>query len=236
LEAGVFLATFKIKMNTTIAPGIHTNRSRKFKITSNPVQAIGTWSALLSLVFALGYVGAQLFSWLKLITYPGEMFWLFLPSLFLAPSFLITMICLHYMASDRLKVWTSIAAAFAIVYCSFATLTYFTQLGSIVPSLMRGEIGETYPLIFKPRSYAMSIDCLGYFFMSLSTLFAAFAFRHADKNLYGWMLFNGLLLLLFIPAYFETYLYYFGSVWAVSFSMSMIYAARLFREKGEVAG
>ena len=223
-------------MKTTIAPGIHTNRPRKLKRISNPVQQIGTWSAWLSLVFALGYVVAQFLSWLKLITYPGELFWLFLPSLFLAPAFLITMICVHYMASDRLKIWTSIAAAFAIVYCSFATLTYFSQLGSIVPALMRGEIGDTHPLIFKPRSFTMSIDCLGYLFMSLSTLFAAFAFRHADKKLYGWMLFNGLLILLLIPAYFDTYLYYFGSVWAVSFSMSMIYAARLFREKGEAAG
>jgi hypothetical protein len=223
-------------MNTTIAPGIHTNRSRKLQITSHPVQTIGTWSAWLSFVLGLGYVTAQLLSWIKLIIYPGDLFWLFLPSLFLAPAFLITMICLHYMASDSLKIWTSIAVAFAIVYCSFATLTYFTQLGSIVPSLMRGEIGETHPLIFKPRSFTMSIDCLGYFFMSLSTFFAAFAFRHADKKLYGWMLFNGLLILLFIPAYFDTYLYYFGSVWAVSFSMCMIYAARLLRKKGEAAG
>ena len=191
-----------------------------------PINKIGFWSAILSLIFGLGYVVAQLFSWLKIITYPQDQFWLFLPSLFLAPSFLVAIICAHYKAPAALNIWSAIGIGFAIVYCTFATMTYFTQLGSIVPGVVNGEITQAHPLIFKPRSFTMAIDCLGYFFMSLSTLFAAFAFRKTEQKLYGWLLFNGLLIILFIPAYFYPFLYYIGSVWAVSFSMCMIYMAR----------
>jgi hypothetical protein len=65
--------------------------------------------------------------------------------------------------------------------------------------------------------------------MSLATLFTGFAFRGQDKHLYLWFLLNGLLVILLIPAYFNPFLYYFGSVWILTFSLSMIYAARGFK-------
>lgn len=218
-------------MNTNISLDIRSSLAEEKIVVSEPVSRIGFWAAILSLVFGLGYVVAQFLSWLKIIIYPNDLFWLFLPSLFLAPAFLVTMICLHYKAPGGLRIWSAIGIAFAIVYCGFATLTYFTQLGSMVPGIVSGEIRDTHPLIFKPRSFTMSIDCLGYFFMCLSTLFTAFAFRETYKPLYAWMLFNGVLIILFIPAYFNPFLYYIGSVWAISFSLSMIYAARFMRRE-----
>lgn len=217
-------------MSTIITVDVET-RIRNDGVATAPVDKIGYWAAILSLAFGLGYVLAQIFSWAKIITYPNDLFWLFLPSLFLAPAFLVAMICLHYKAAVELKIWSAIGVAFAVIYCTMATVTYFTQLGSMVPGLVRGEINETHPLIFKPRSFTMSIDCLGYFFMSLSTLFSAFAFKKASRKLFRWMVFNGALILLFIPAYFNPFLYYIGSVWAISFSMSMIYAAKFMHPK-----
>ena len=212
-------------MSTIITVDVET-RSTNNGVATASANKIGYWAAILSLAFALGYVFAQILSWTKIITYPNDLFWLFLPSLFLAPAFLVTMICLHYKAAADLRIWSAIGTAFAVIYCTMATLTYFTQLGSIVPGVVQGVINESHPLIFKPRSFTMTIDCLGYFFMSLSTLFSAFAFKRTSRGLFGWMVFNGTLILLFIPAYFNPFLYYVGSVWAVSFSMSMIYAAK----------
>ena len=228
LRKRLLFESFNKKMNTIITVGIEA-KTKGDGLATAPVNKIGYWAAILSILFGLGYVLAQLLSWVKIISYPNDLFWLFLPSLFLGPAFLVTMICLHYRAPLQVKIWSSIGTAFSIIYCTMATLTYFTQLGSIVPGLLSGEINETHPLIFKPRSFTMSIDCLGYFFMSLSTLFTAFAFRETEKKLYGWMLFNGLLIFLFIPAYFNPFLYYIGSVWAVSFSMCMIYTAKFMR-------
>lgn len=216
-------------MNTDTTLRVRTSAFPKTAISDRPVDMIGFWAAVSSLVFGLGYVAAQLFSWLKIITYPNDLFWLFLPSLFLAPAFLITMICLHYRASYQLKVYTAIGVAFALVYCTMATLTYFTQLGAIVPLLVRGDIDQTHPLFFKSRSFTMAIDCLGYFFMSMSTLFAAFAFKNTHRKLYWWLLGNGALVVLLIPAFFYPVLYYIASIWAVSFSVSMVQAAKLMR-------
>lgn len=214
-------------MNTSIRFDIHTQVGQQNGTAETSVNAIGYLAAWFTIFFALGYVAAQLLSWVGVIRYPTDQYWLFLPSLFLAPAFLVTMICLHYRTVPKQRIWTAVAAAFAVVYCCFATFTYFTQLGSIVPGVVRGEINETHPLIFKPRSFTMSVDCLGYFFMSLSTLFAAFAWRSYNPKLYGWMLGNGLLIILLVPAYFNPFLYYIGSVWAVSFTLAMYYTARL---------
>ncbi|MFI5140429.1 MAG: hypothetical protein ACHQIM_21595 [Sphingobacteriales bacterium] len=192
------------------------------------IKIVGFWSAILAFIFALGYDIAQLFSWLNILHHPHEMFWLFFPSLFLAPSFLIVIVCLHYIAAEQKKVWTMIGLCFAIVYCAFATMNYFIQLTVVVPAVLKGEINESHVLFFKQGSFMFAIDCLGYFFMSLSTLFAAFAFREAYKSLYVWMLVNGLLIVIFIAAYFNPFFYFAGAVWAITFSVVMIKAARIF--------
>lgn len=195
------------------------------------VKVIGFRAAIISFIFAAGYDIAQLLTWLHVLQHPHELFWLFLPSLFLAPAFLIVITCLHFTASDQEKIWTAIGLCFSVVYCAFATTNYFTQLTVVVPALVNGEINETYPLAFKQGSFMFAIDCLGYFFMSLSTLFAAFAFRETDKSLYQWMLWNGLLIFIFIAAYFDPFFYFIGSVWAITFSFVMIKAAKRFRRK-----
>jgi hypothetical protein len=108
-------------------------------IKFSSLHLLGYWSSIASLVFAWGYSAAQLLSWLKVISYPHDLFWLFLPSLFLAPSFLVAIICLYHKVQEELKIWSAIGVAFAIIYCAFATLTYFTQLGSVVPGIIRGK-------------------------------------------------------------------------------------------------
>ncbi|MDB4905133.1 MAG: hypothetical protein JWQ63_4414 [Mucilaginibacter sp.] len=194
------------------------------------INKIGFWSAVFAFIFAAGYDIAQLLSWTHFLQHPHELFWVFLPSLFLAPAFLIVMISLHFMASDQERIWTAIGLCFAVIYCAFATMNYFTQLTVMVPALLKGEINESHVLAFKQGTFMFAIDCLGYFFMSLSTLFAAFAFRDTYKGLYTWMLLNGSLIIIFIPAYFNPFFYFIGSVWAITFSLAMIKAAKMFRQ------
>jgi hypothetical protein len=194
---------------------------------------IGFWAAIAAMIFAIGYSVAQLLSWLQILQHPHELFWLFLPSLFLAPAFLIVMICLHFTVPEQGKIWTAIGLSFATIYCAFATMNYFAQLTVVVPALVKGEINETHVLAFKQGTFMFAIDCLGYFFMSLSTFFAAFAFRETYKSFYRWMLVNGLLIIIFIPAYFYPFFYFIGSVWAITFSLAMINAAKLFRNNSQ---
>ncbi|MDX1940892.1 MAG: hypothetical protein SFU99_10105 [Saprospiraceae bacterium] len=198
----------------------------------NNAKTIGYWSAVISLLFALGYSVAQLLSTFKMLPHPQDLFWLFLPSLFLAPPFVVTMICLHYSVSENLKIWTAIGVAFAIMYGVLVDLVYFSQLTVVVPAQLRGEINETHVLIFGTKTFLMAVDCLGYFFMSLSTLFAAFAFRNQvnRKWLYRGMLYNGLLLPVIIFAFFYPLLYYIGALWMITFPLAMIQAIWLFQK------
>ncbi|MBS1527364.1 MAG: hypothetical protein JST19_17050 [Bacteroidetes bacterium] len=191
------------------------------------VRELGYCSAALALFFALAYSVAQLMSTFELIPHPQDLFWLFLPSLFLAPAFLLTMISLHYTADESVKIWTMIGYSFAALYTICACIVYFSQLTVVLPKELNGEVDERYVLIFEPKTFLMAVDCLGYFFMSLSTLFAAFAFREY-KWLYRGMLWNGALLPVLILAFFYPVFYYVGALWMLTFPLAMINAMKYF--------
>lgn len=198
----------------------------------NDIKALGYWSAILSVIFALGYSVAQLLSTFKIIPHPQDLFWLFLPSLFLAPAFLLTMISLHYSISGSLKIWTAAGCAFAILYTICASIVYFTQLTVVLPKELKGQVDANYVLIFETKTFLMAVDCIGYFFMSLSTLFAAFAVRK-HKWMYRGLLWNGLLLPILILAFFYPAFYYAGAVWMLTFPLAMINTAKFFKSSPE---
>ena len=193
------------------------------------LKEMGFWSAILSLIFAIGYIIPQIFSTSGILPHPRDLFWLFLPSLFLAPAFVLTIICLHYVAPASLRIWTAIAWSFAVIYCSFVTLVYFVELTVVVPAQLKGATGRIDLLLFDRRTFMMAIDCLGYFFMSLSTFFAAFAFKNLrSKWLYRSLLLNGSLIPVLVLAFFYPVFYYVGALWMITFPVAMINAARLF--------
>src|SRR4051794_33254184 len=104
-----------------------------YKMIMPNVKRIGKPAALLSAVFAIIYSVFQLLAAFKIIEHPHELFWLFLPSLILAFTFLITVICLHFLVNEENKIFAAIASAFAILYCAFGTIVYFTQLAVVIP-------------------------------------------------------------------------------------------------------
>ena len=195
------------------------------------VSNAGFWSAVLSVIFAIGYCVPQILSAAKILPYPHDMFWLFLPSLFLATVFVITMVCLHYAVDENVKIWTALGVSFALIYAPLVSLVYFTQLTVVLPALFRGEINETHVLSFPGRSFLMAVDCLGYFFMSLSTLFASFAFRNNSTIwLYRGLFWNGVLMPVLVLAFFYPAFYYIGALWMFTFPLAMINAAKYFQQ------
>jgi hypothetical protein len=187
----------------------------------------GFYAATLSIVFSIGYSIPQLLSAFKIIPHPQDLFWLFLPSLFLAPAFVVTTICLHYCADAELRLWTAIAVAFALLYCADVSLVYFTQLAVIVPAELKGELNGKQVLLFDNKSFLMAIDCLGYFFMSLSTFFAAFAFKE-NKRLYRFLLLHGCLMPILVLAFFYPLFFYLGALWMITFPLAMIQTVKFF--------
>ncbi len=198
------------------------------------LRQIGYWSSMLSLIFAIAYSIPQLLSAAKLIPHPQDLYWLFVPSLFLAPSFLIAMICLHYKANINKRLFTAIGVAFAILYCANVSLVYFSQLTVVLPAQLKNDVSEKQVLLFDRRTFLIAVDCLGYFFMSLSTLFASFAFQSESKWLYRGLLYNGLLLPVLVLAFFYPVFYYVGALWMITFPMAMVNAMALFHQRSHV--
>jgi hypothetical protein len=215
-----------------IFPGSYSIRQKLIMIK---LKQIGYWSSMLSLIFAIAYSVSQLLSEAKLIPHPQDLYWFFAPSLFLAPSFLIAMICLHYKAGASKRLFTAISVAFAILYCANVSLVYFSELVVVLPAQLKNDVSEKQVLLFDRRTFLMAVDCLGYFFMSLSTLFAAFAFQAENKWLYRGLLYNGLLLPVLILAFFLSCILLYWRIVDDNIPMAMINAAKLFRPTSHVS-
>jgi len=78
------------------------------------------------------------------------------------------------------KIWSHIGLVFATIYAVLISINYYVQLTFVVPRLLQEMWMDSIslqPFLFVPfDSFLYSVDILGYSFMSLATLFAAFAF------------------------------------------------------------
>jgi hypothetical protein len=208
------------------------------------VSKLGFWSAVFASIFALVYIVGQLAEWLGLLGSGGGpenastalgLVVLLLPSLLLAPSFVLLMLCVHYISPPEKKIWSHAGIIFATIYAVMVSINYYVQLTLVVPHLNRGEIESVRPFLFTPfDSFIYSVDVLGYSFMSLSTLFAAFVFGGTGlpKIARRFMIANGLLIPFLALQIFYHSLIWPASLWSVTFPGATISLAMLFRRAG----
>jgi len=109
----------------------------------------------------------------------------------LTSSFLVVMACIHCYASDDRKVFSLIGLSFAIIYATLISMNYFIQLTIVRQSTFDISIFD----MTNPQSMMWVIEVLGYFFMGLSTLFAAPVFESGrTESLVKWLFVaNGIL-------------------------------------------
>jgi hypothetical protein len=117
-------------------------------------------------------------------------------------------------------------------------MNYFVQLTLVAPALLRGEVSDSIrPFLFNVfNSFTYSVDLLGYSFMSLSTLFAAFVFRGPglEKTVRWFLIANGLIMPFIALQTFYHPLIWIASLWAVTFPGATISLAVLFKRKLQV--
>jgi len=106
-------------------------------------------------------------------------------SLFLAPSFVVMMVSVHYAAPDEKKIWSHIGITFAVLYAALISIVYVTWLFVVEPHVLRGEANQVALLLFAPGSFLQMVDGLGYTFMGVALFFAAPVF--AGKRLDNWI-------------------------------------------------
>lgn len=197
----------------------------------NSTKYIGIRAAQLSLLFSVCYSLLQIASLLLWIKQPYNLVGMFIPSLLLAPSFLTVMASLHLLASEDRKIYSMAGLSFALLYAAIVTLVYFTQLASVIPMQLRKEIIGNQ-LLFEGTSFMVAADCIGYGFMSLATLFTAFAYKGPGYPmwLHRGLLLHGLLAPFVIASFFFPFLLAVGALWMITFPVAMIQVIRWMKQ------
>jgi hypothetical protein len=193
----------------------------------------GFWSAVLTALFSIGYITPQIiFMAFYTPAKHWELTWLTAPSLFLAPSFVVLMVSIHFFVQNERKIWSLIGLSFTIIYAVLVSMVYYVQLGLAIPHMIRGQTEEIATFILEQNSLMITIDILGYGFMSLATLFVAFAFK--DGKLQRWIRYlfiaNGFLAFPILLQVYWPELVYIAGLWTVTFIVPVILLAVLFRK------
>lgn len=207
---------------------------------------LGYWSAFFASLFSIIYIIGQLGEWFNLMGSGGGpenastalgIIVLLIPSLLLAPSFALLILCVHYYAPVDKKIWSHAGILFAVVYTVMVSINYYVQLSLVVPHMLNGEIESIRPFLFTPfDSFIYSVDVLGYSFMSLSTLFTAFVFTGGglERTARKFLIANGLLIPFLLLQIYIHPLIWPASLWAITFPGSTITLAILFKRNGKL--
>lgn len=209
--------------------------------TTNSVRTLGLWSALLSSLFSITYVVAQLAEWAGLLGSSGGphsksttygLAILLTPSLLLGISFVVLMVSIHYIADSPKRIWSHVAVVFASMYATLVSIVYYIQLAFVMPRIARGETEDIQLLIFEPfDSFLYAVDVFGYSLMSLSTLFAAAVFKlQGIERWIRWALIaNGCLIPFLALQMYYPPLIWGGSLWGITFPVATLLLAVHFK-------
>ncbi len=158
---------------------------------AGPASRVGVWSAVLATLCGIGYGITLIVTMVSMSataaeTSPGwsgiesfvasfqpiQMLSL-IPSILLAPTFVVLMVSLHYYAAPDKKIWSHLGIAFALVYAAMASINYIVQLTIVRLSIVNRETdGLAMFVMGNPHSIFWALASC-YIFMNLAMLFAA---------------------------------------------------------------
>jgi len=136
------------------------------KIQEKEMNIVQRFSIIISVLTALVVFIAGLTSVLN-IRIPSLIF-----GLLLVPIFITLMACLHYNVKKDIKLFSLLGVIFACMYGVLISFNYYLQLTLMESNPSGLELFD----MSNPNSMMFVIEVLGYFFMGLSTLFAAYVF------------------------------------------------------------
>ena len=112
---------------------------------------------------------------------PHDYIWMY-PAIFMAPIFVVLMICIHTYAPDDKKLFSQSGLAFALIYAAAMSINYFVQIEVMQPSILKGEMeGLALFSQYNPHGIFIALEDLGYLMMSLAFICTAWVFRRGDK-------------------------------------------------------
>jgi hypothetical protein len=205
--------------------------------SSEGLYRVGFWSGLLTVIFSLVYSVAQIGSVLGAFEEPWDLVAMFVPSLFLAFSFVVLMSAVRRYSGNERIIWGDLGVAFAAMYAVLVSLVYFVELVVVIPKVLNDESEAVSLLLFEEGSFMVATDAIGYAFMSISTLFAAFIFSGIREQRWTkrMLLANGAIGPAIALAAISPVFLAIGVFWMVTLPLSAVLLTRLFYKlrKGE---
>jgi hypothetical protein len=244
-------------MSTVEATRTRANQGLTLKdaapTATRSVCQLGFWSAVLATLFSIGYGIALIVTMISMSatatdTSPGwrgiELFVAsfqpiqmlsLIPSLLLAPTFVVLMVSLHYYASPDKKIWSHLGIAFALIYAVMASINYIIQLTVVRLSILNKETDGLAMFVMGNSHSIFWALASSYAFMNLAMLFAApvFGSGRLERAIRWLFVANGasVVVTVFGVIADSPPVYLLGSLvpWCVIFSLATVLLAVLFR-------
>lgn len=110
-----------------------------------------------------------------------------IPSLLLAPMFVIMMLCIHHYASDDKKVLSQLGLSFALICATVLSIHYCIQLTVVRQGLLNNKTTGLWQFVApNPHSFFWTFAALGYGFMGVALLCAAPVFAGKSERTIKW--------------------------------------------------
>ena len=159
----------------------------------------------------------------------------FIPSLLLAPMFVIMMLCIHYYACQEKKVLSQLGFSFALICAAVLSIHYYIQLTVVQQGILNNELSGLWQFAApNPHSFFWAFAALGYGFMGIALLIVAPIFKEKSENAVKWLFIaNGLVGIAFLIGnalglFIVNILA--SLIWGVLFPVTSILMARKFRK------
>jgi hypothetical protein len=158
----------------------------------------------------------------------------FIPSLLLAPMFVIMMLSIHQYASNDQKILSQLGFSFALICAVVLSIHYYVQLTFVQQGLLNHETAGIWQFAApNPHSFFWTFAALGYGFMGIALLYAAPVFSGKSERSIKWLFIaNGIVGIAFLignamGVFMVNILASF--VWGVLFLIAAILLAKKFR-------
>jgi hypothetical protein len=113
--------------------------------------------------------------------FPNDYLWMF-PVILLIIFYMILMVSINSISSNKKKIYSQIGLMFAIVSGVILLSNYFIQIFVVPISIINGETqGIAILTQYNPHGIFLVLENLGYLVMSISFLFMALIFDRRDR-------------------------------------------------------
>ena len=159
----------------------------------------------------------------------------FIPSLILAPTFVVMMLCIHHYASEDKKLLSQLGLFFALICASILSIHYYIQLTVVQQGLLSNQTAGLWLFATpNPHSLFWTFAALGYGFMGIALLFTAPIFKEkSERNIKLLFTANGVIGISFlignaVGLFMVNILASF--LWGVLFLIAAVLVAKMFKK------